>query len=945
MKSIRCGILGIAAMLATLSPYAAAALERIGVVGLAGATVTAVSEDGAARTLKTGDAVYLNDRVTSDAGGKAQLIFLDRSTLTLNANTDLTLDTYVYDPAAGSGTMAISGAKGAFRFVGGVLSKKQPVTIKTPVATIGIRGGIVDTNVEQSGGSTDAVFVYGEELTMANQKGEQSSTTQIGTGLMLDNPTGTPAPMPPELVNQRMQSFGGAPAAAGSDQDNGRSNGDSDGSRHENGGDTSTGSGEVSGNTAQDAGTEAVREAAIQGDETVLPGVRDIPAVQDALDILPPSPPAAEGTAETMPPPAEDAPVTVADPEPSPMPNADNNSGGTAPAIPVIARRGFYKYRDGGTVSEYDVRVEPDAMTAGKEVLIHDDDSTPPDNTTPLAGNVSVFPAGLSSVNFAASQVTPLDGSGISISTLPAMSGHAYASPFGGMTYLQLYGGGTTQLTTVYGDWIKNSLHGDFSTALADARDRSVQASDAAGFGGVSFYDFLPDMTHDHTAAPSFGFFNYTIADTALLSPFDSAAGSEVRGNSPGLAVDWEHGVVLGMDVEFIATGDNKPSATIAIGRVDNAGSASGEYIKGNLQKFYGQQLNATPAAPITKNGEFTVGDEIFGRPNKPIEGMVIDYGYDANSAPALPWLVTGSQAAVLDTAPGINSAEMGGETGGTYTGFAGGVVKVNTAYHTYSSGDNPTKVTLNLNPGNRMVDGEITLQKIGAPAAMFSGTFGSASDTAKSAYISDKAFAAEQTGGTLSTINAGFIASGKAIAAGSGCGDCQYTQWGVWAASGTASGAPVSAEMIPYVVGSRITQDFDATKAAALNTATGDTGAATYTGAAYGNFVKDGLYLQNAVGTLDATVDLANREVSTLSMDFGTVLGNPLTIATTAATPIADSGNAVFTSTGVNGSGSGAINGALFGPNAEEIGGNFAVERNVSGQTLTGAGVFHGAR
>ncbi len=51
------------------------------------------------------------------------------------------IDKFVYDPATGTGEMVTTLAKGALRFVGGQLSHQGAATVKTPVATIGIRGG------------------------------------------------------------------------------------------------------------------------------------------------------------------------------------------------------------------------------------------------------------------------------------------------------------------------------------------------------------------------------------------------------------------------------------------------------------------------------------------------------------------------------------------------------------------------------------------------------------------------------------------------------------------------------------------------------------------------------------------------------------------------------------------------------------------------------------
>jgi len=62
----------------------------------------------------------------------------------IGPNSDLVIDRFVYDPATGTGQLAMTATKGVMRYVGGRLSKlENAVTIHTSTATIGVRGGIV----------------------------------------------------------------------------------------------------------------------------------------------------------------------------------------------------------------------------------------------------------------------------------------------------------------------------------------------------------------------------------------------------------------------------------------------------------------------------------------------------------------------------------------------------------------------------------------------------------------------------------------------------------------------------------------------------------------------------------------------------------------------------------------------------------------------------------
>ena len=64
---------------------------------------------------------------------------------TIGANARLTLDRFVYDPGRNSSDVAASVTRGAFRFMSGrSLSGQGQRAINTPVASIGVRGTIVE---------------------------------------------------------------------------------------------------------------------------------------------------------------------------------------------------------------------------------------------------------------------------------------------------------------------------------------------------------------------------------------------------------------------------------------------------------------------------------------------------------------------------------------------------------------------------------------------------------------------------------------------------------------------------------------------------------------------------------------------------------------------------------------------------------------------------------
>ena len=99
------------------------------------------------RTLRVGIDVFGSERVTTGPADRAHLVFLDGSGLTVGANSELTIDKFVFDANRNAGELAVNATKGAFRFVGGAISKKGEVIIRTPSAHIGVRGGIATVTV------------------------------------------------------------------------------------------------------------------------------------------------------------------------------------------------------------------------------------------------------------------------------------------------------------------------------------------------------------------------------------------------------------------------------------------------------------------------------------------------------------------------------------------------------------------------------------------------------------------------------------------------------------------------------------------------------------------------------------------------------------------------------------------------------------------------------
>lgn len=128
------------AMAAAASGQALA--ETAGKVSFVTGNVTATTPDGQSRALRRGDAINGGDRIET-RGGRLQIRFTDGGFVALQPNTVFGVDQYLYANKAPEETsLFFSLLRGGMRTVTGAIGKvnKQSYKVRTPVATIGIRG-------------------------------------------------------------------------------------------------------------------------------------------------------------------------------------------------------------------------------------------------------------------------------------------------------------------------------------------------------------------------------------------------------------------------------------------------------------------------------------------------------------------------------------------------------------------------------------------------------------------------------------------------------------------------------------------------------------------------------------------------------------------------------------------------------------------------------------
>lgn len=206
MQRVR--ILISAGVIFAASVATCAAAEGVGVTSAVNQSAQGQLGDGKLRTIRLGQSVFHNERIRTSRSGLLQILLVDGSTFTVGPDSNLVIDSFVYDPVSNSGKIVATFSKGVARFVGGRLSKKKGgVTINTRQGTVGIRGGIA-TLFEQSGQSIYS-FVYGKDLTFSGRAGGSERIYRPGFSIFASGGKGMVGRTPKGLYQQIVASLSG----------------------------------------------------------------------------------------------------------------------------------------------------------------------------------------------------------------------------------------------------------------------------------------------------------------------------------------------------------------------------------------------------------------------------------------------------------------------------------------------------------------------------------------------------------------------------------------------------------------------------------------------------------------------------------------------------------------------------------------------------------------
>jgi hypothetical protein len=134
--------------------------EPIGNVATLTGTAS-VTRSNETTPLKAKDDIYLNDVVQTAAKSALGITFNDATTFNLRANSQITIDNYVYEDGGKQNAAVFDVAKGTVAFVAAAVAKTGDMKITTPTAALGIRGttGLVEVPVGAAANNPNNVAI------------------------------------------------------------------------------------------------------------------------------------------------------------------------------------------------------------------------------------------------------------------------------------------------------------------------------------------------------------------------------------------------------------------------------------------------------------------------------------------------------------------------------------------------------------------------------------------------------------------------------------------------------------------------------------------------------------------------------------------------------------------------------------------------------------------
>lgn len=151
----------LVAVVGIASSGVALAQAAVGSITAGSGEIVVIGAGGNETPGTVGTEIHQYDQIFVGEGSEATVTFVDETVLSLGAESSLTVDELVYDPAGQDNSALFTLAGGLMGLVSGDILKSGDMTVTTPVSTIGIRGTgvLIDTGtvVRRLPGGTLAV--------------------------------------------------------------------------------------------------------------------------------------------------------------------------------------------------------------------------------------------------------------------------------------------------------------------------------------------------------------------------------------------------------------------------------------------------------------------------------------------------------------------------------------------------------------------------------------------------------------------------------------------------------------------------------------------------------------------------------------------------------------------------------------------------------------------
>lgn len=135
------------------------------------------SRDASLRKAMLKERVHIGDDIVTGRNSVLQILLRDRTSFTVGQNGRVKIDRFVYDVNNNASEVAVSVAKGAFRFISGkaTRNRKGRSSVRTPVGSIGIRGTIFEGAV----GAAAVAIAKGENVSANAIAGANDEATLV----------------------------------------------------------------------------------------------------------------------------------------------------------------------------------------------------------------------------------------------------------------------------------------------------------------------------------------------------------------------------------------------------------------------------------------------------------------------------------------------------------------------------------------------------------------------------------------------------------------------------------------------------------------------------------------------------------------------------------------------------------------------------------------------